>query len=97
VESLDISGFPLNSRLSNILFSVLQSLRALYMNECNISSLQQILGTSTTNYYLEELHMKRNVITETSLETFYDYGDYISMILVNIASQYGLMSENYYH
>ncbi len=76
VESLDISGFPLNSRLSNILFSVLQSLKALYMSECNISSLQQIRGTSTTNYYLEELHMKRNVITETSLETFYDYGDY---------------------
>ena len=76
VESLDISEFPLNSRLSNILFSVLQSLKALYMNECNISSLQQILGTSTTNYYLEELHMKRNVITKTSLETFYDYGDY---------------------
>ena len=71
VESLDISGFPLNSRLSNTLFSVLQKLKELYMDECNISRLQPILGTNTTNHYLTELHMKRNLITETFLETFY--------------------------
>jgi len=76
VKSLAISGFPLNSRLSNILFSVLQNLKELYMDECNISNLQPILGTNTTNHNLTELHMKRNLITETSLETFYDYGNY---------------------
>ena len=82
VESLDISGFPLNSRLSNTLFSVLQKLKELYMDECNISSLQPILGTNTTNHYLTELHMKRNLITETSLETFYKYGNYYPKLCI---------------
>lgn len=75
IISLDISGNNMNMISQDLNFSMLDRLNVILMNDCNITSLASIFRTYKKRGFTH-MEFKRNLINETSLYVFQEYGMY---------------------
>lgn len=79
IISLDISGNNMNKISQSLNFSMLDRLKTILMNDCNIISLASIFRTNKKRSF-KHMEFKRNLIEEIPVYVFKKYGMYYNKL-----------------
>ena len=79
IISLDISGNNMNKISQSLNFSMLDRLKTILMNDCNIISLASIFRTNKKRSF-KHMEFKRNLIEEIPVYVFQKYGMYYNKL-----------------